>query len=46
MVDTSWANLVISYHLTNILLKLMGCTACKILHNLITLRHEREFSKF
>ena len=26
MVDTSWANLVISYELTNILLKLMGCT--------------------
>ena len=43
MVDTSWANLMINYDLTNILLKLMGCIVCYILHNLITLRHQRGY---
>ena len=41
MVDTSWANLILNYNLANILMKLMGCIDCYILHNLITLRHDR-----
>ena len=41
MADTSSANLIINYGLTNILMKLMGYIVCYILHNLITLRHNR-----
>ena len=43
MVDTSCTNLIINYDLTNILMKLMGCIVCYILHNLITLRHDRGY---
>ena len=43
MVNTSWANLIINYDLTNILIKLMGCILCYILHILNTLRHDRVY---
>ena len=40
MVDTSWANLILNYNLTNIVMKLLECIVCYRLHNLITLRHD------
>ena len=39
MADTgpSWANIILNYDLTNILMKLMECIACYILPDLIML---------
>ena len=42
MADNSWANLILNLKkIDKYLIKLIGCIDCYILHNLITLGHDR-----